>query len=135
MNINTIFSVFNLKKESSEDTKFEINENILAEYWVGMYKKLILNFLTSGKEFLKKLNTDLNLDLTDVEKAGEFIVYKTAWIYISNIDITNKIHFKVLKNHKDKHLIKYLNLGIKHFESIEDYEKCAFLKNIIDKIK
>lgn len=139
MNINKIFSIFDTNKEpfieSFKNEEFILDENVLAEYWVRMYKKLILNFITLGKEFLKKINNDLNLDLQDVEKAGEFIMYNTAWAYISNIDTNNNIHLKVLKNHKDKHLIKYLNLGIKHFEFIEDYKKCAFLKNIVDKIK
>jgi len=113
----------------------KVDKNILVEYWIRMYKKLILNFITFGKKFLKKLNDDLKLDIEDVEKAGEFLVYNTAWGYISNVDVNDPLHYKILKSHKDQYLSKYLILGIKHFELMEDYEKCAFLKKILDKLE
>jgi len=104
-------------------------------YWVGMYKKLILNHINFNKKivkFFQKSNKDL--DLNDVKEAGEFVTYNRAWSYIKKIDISNKDHIKGIKTYSDEYLDTSLKLGISFFIETEQYERCAHLQKILDSL-
>lgn len=137
VNLNNIFELFS----SNEDLE-GVNDKLYSDltsnpiYWVGMYNKIILNHVSFSKrirKFLKDINHSLDED--DVKNAGEYMVYHRAWSYISNIDINDESHGLYVNEYKDKSLTITLALGIKFFEKYEDYEKCAFLKNILDILK
>lgn len=103
-------------------------------YWIGMYKKLILNHINFNKkvvEFFKEANEELDSD--DVKEAGEFVVYNRAWSYIQKIDINKKDHIDAIEKYCDEYLDISLKLGILFFEQSEEYERCALLKHILDK--
>ena len=128
---------------------FSSNENLDGEkdivhidftktpvYWVGMYKKLVLNHLNFNKKvvkFFKESNEEL--DVEDMENAGEFVVYNRAWHYIQNVDINVEEHVLAVEKYQDEYLDTALKLGIHFFEEQEEYEKCAHLKHILDKIQ
>jgi len=104
-------------------------------YWVGMYKKLILNHINFNKKivkFFQKSNKDL--DLNDVKEAGEFVTYNRAWSYIKKIDMSNKDHMKGIKVYADEYLDTSLKLGISFFIETEQYERCAHLQKILDSL-
>ena len=137
INLNNIFELFSFN-EDLEGVNEELYSDLTSNpiYWVGMYNKIILNHVSFAKR-IKKFLEDINhpLDESDVKDAGEYMVYHRAWSYISNIDINDKSHELHINKYKDKSLIITLSSGIKFFEKFEDYEKCAFLKNILDILK
>ena len=82
-------------------------------------------------KFFKEANKEL--DIEDVKEAGEFVVYNRAWSYIKDIDVDNKDHIDAIEKYCDEYLDIALKLGISFFEQLEEYEKCALLKHILDK--
>jgi len=104
-------------------------------YWVGMYKKLILNHINFNKKIIKFFQkSDKALDLGDVKEAGEFVTYNRAWSYIKKIDMTNEEHVKGIKVYADEYLDTALKLGISFFIETEEYERCAHLQKILDSL-
>ena len=137
MNVDNVFDLFS-SDENLEgiNTKVYIDFTKTPIYWVGMYKKLVLNHINFNKKvvkFFKESNQEL--DVEDMENAGEFVVYHRAWHYISNININVKEHVTAINQYGDEYLDTSLELGIHFFEEIEEYEKCAHLKKILDKSK
>jgi len=63
------------------------------------------------------------------------VVYNRAWHYIQNVDIDNKEHIIALNKYSDEYLDTALKLGISFFEQQEQYERCALLKKILDKVE
>ena len=104
-------------------------------YWVGMYKKLILNHINFNKKIIKFFQkSDKALDLGDVKEAGEFVTYNRAWSYIKKIDMSNKEHIKGIKVYADEYLDTALKLGISFFIETEQYERCAHLQKILNSL-
>lgn len=134
MDLNKIFNIFTPNLEDNQIETYSYDDIIESPvYWVGMFKKLIANhnnFNHNITQFLTKTNQELSL--YDVETAGEFIVYMRAWYWISKFDITCKEHQITFINHCDEHLITYLKFSISFWEDYEEYEKCAYLKAILD---
>lgn len=100
-------------------------------FWVGMFKKLIYNHKTFSKkviQFFEKMNEEL--DLFDVENAGEFIAYNRAWYWIEKVDLSLEYHQEALHFHSDEILLSSIKFSISYFEESEEYEKCAHLKKI-----
>ena len=137
INLNNIFSLFSTDEElDGVNSKVQIDFSQTPIYWIGMYKKLVLNHINFNKKvvkFFKESNQEL--DIEDIENAGEFVVYHRAWHYIQNVNIDNEEHVIAIKKYADEYLDTALKLGISFFEQHEDYEKCALLKKILDKSK
>ncbi len=138
MDLSNIFNLFNeseeVEKEISEDNYIDFKSTPI--YWIGMYKKLILNNSNLNKkivQFFKDSNEDLDVD--EMSEAGEFITYQRAWEYIKDINPEDEFHRKVIKKSSDEYLETTLKLGILYFEKKEIYENCAFLKKILDEVK
>ncbi len=103
-------------------------------YWIGMYKKLVLNHINFNKKVVKFFkDSNQELDIKDMENAGEFVVYNRAWHYIQNVNINVEEHVLAIEKYTDEYLDTALKLGIHFFEEWEEYEKCAHLKHILDK--
>lgn len=113
-------------------TSLPIIDQNHPNYFIGMFTKLMLNHLNYTKDLIKTFKkTDPILDIKQIEQVGEVMLYGRAWFYIENIDITDAYHVEVLLRDKDDILLA-CQLALKYFEEIEEYEKCAFLKKIID---
>ena len=105
-------------------------------YWIGMFKKIMLNYDVFSKKFISLFREDgSEIDTADIEKAGEHFVYERAWEYISKLNITIPIHLNTLIQYKDPVLIKNLNKTLLHFQDSEEYEKCAFILKLIEELK
>tara|TARA_B100001094_G_scaffold19283_1_gene16477 strand:+ start:98 stop:520 length:423 start_codon:yes stop_codon:yes gene_type:complete len=135
INLDNIFHLFspNDDLEGIDNGKVHIDFKNTPIYWVGMYKKLILNHINFNKKIMKffqKSNKDL--DLNDVKEAGEFVTYNKAWSYIKKIDLNNKDHKKGINTYADEYLDTSLKLGINFFIETEEYEKCAHLQKILN---
>ena len=136
VDVNKIFGLFDgegknssPKKDKSENVIFDLKEHPL--FWVGMFKKLIHNHKTFNKKimgFFSKM--DEELDLYDVEQAGEFVVYNRAWFWISKINTQDRICQEAILHYADDYLLTYVRFAISYFEDFEEYEKCAHLKKI-----
>lgn len=142
MDVNKIFGLFDTSGEGSKplfDHKNDMS-HLLDNYkehplfWVGMFKKLIhnhKNFNTKVMNFFTRME-DEELDLYDVEQAGEFIVYNRAWFWISKVDPQDRICQDSILHYTDEYLETYLKFAISYFQDFEEYEKCAHLKKILD---
>lgn len=135
--LDNIFELFSSNENvDGENDIVHIDFTQTPVYWIGMYKKLVLNHLNFNKkvvQFFKESNHEL--DVADMENAGEFVVYNRAWYYIQNVDINVKEHVLAIEKYQDEYLDTALKLGINFFEEQEEYEKCALLKRILDKIQ
>ena len=134
-NLNHIFHLFgpndNLDGTGDDTTLIDFKNTPI--YWVGMYKKLILNHVNFNKKIIKFfLKTDRDLDLNDMKEAGEYVTYNRAWSYLKKIDISNKEHLKGIDAYADEYLDTALSLGINFFIETEQYERCAHLQKILD---
>jgi hypothetical protein len=135
--LENIFELFSSNEDlDGENNEVHIDFTQTPTYWIGMYKKLVLNHINFNKKvikFFKESNEEL--DIEDVENAGEFVVYNRAWHYIQNVDINVKEHVIAIEKYQDEYLDTALKLGIHFFEESEEYERCALLKTILDKIE
>lgn len=133
-------NVFNLFSESEDldginsEVYIDYSEDPL--YQLGMFKKTILNHINFNKKALQFLKGEHNeLDVEDIRTAGEFIVYNRAWRYIDGIETDSDAFIDTLKRYNDEFMNTSLRLGINFFEQQEEYEKCALLKKILDKLE
>ena len=137
VNLDNIFHLFesNDNLDGTENNTTLIDFKNTPTYWVGMYKKLILNHINFNKklaEFFQKSNKDL--DINDMKEAGEFVTYNRAWLYIKKINIKDKEHMKASQNYADEYLDIALKLGINFFIETEQYERCAHLQKILNNL-
>ena len=138
MDLSKIFKLFNENEEVennlSDDTYIDFKSTPL--YWIGMYKKLVLNNSNFNKKIVQFFKeSDEELDVAEMSEAGEFITYQRAWDFIKNINPEDEFHRKTIKNSSDEYLETALKLGILYFEEREMYENCALLKKILDEIE
>lgn len=102
-------------------------------YWVGMFRKIMLNYDSYSKKFISLFREDgSQVDTADIERAGEHFVYERAWEYINKLDITIPLHLSSLSQFRDPVLIKNLNKTLLHFQDSEEYEKCAHILKLIE---
>lgn len=121
---------YNYKKSSTLPT---INEEDPV-YFLGMFYKLIMNHFNYGPELIKMFrNAVPKLDMAEVQVAGELMLYDKAYGYLNKFDPEDPYHLRALgKENKNAELEAALKLSIKFYEEEEEYEKCAFIKTIID---
>lgn len=138
MNLDNIFNLFNDNDENqyNDDTSLLIDFSDHPLYWIGGFNKLISNQLFFKKFTVKtfqNISPDLNID--ELEKAGEELMFRKAWDYIKPFDLSKPLHVDCLKIKTSNELIENLQAAILFFEAFEEYEKCALLKNIENKAK
>ena len=133
--LNDIFGLFSHEDEDISNGKTSYEElKSSPMYYVGMYKKLILNHINFNKKvlsFFQKANEEFEIE--DIKEAGEFVTYNRAYGFIKNIDLKNSEHVEGVNYYKDEYLDTSLKLGISFFQQHEEYEKCAFLLKILNK--
>lgn len=137
---NKLFSLFGSSDDDRYDEKKSIKEFeklVEAELEqpmnkLGMFVKLIINhmvFHQKLKKFLDKESPGI-IDLETTKKASAFAVFNRAWHYIKGIDLKEKKHCQAVMEYKSGPLRQTLGEAIFYFESVEEYEKCAFLHTI-----
>ena len=140
VDVNKIFGLFNEDKNPKHDSDSNQDMSYLLEdykqhpmFWVGMFKKLIYNHKVFNAKVLNSFkDLDSELDMNDVENAGEFIMYNRAWYWINKIDIKETLHQNALTHYADEILLTYTKVVTLYFQELEEYEKCAHLKKIQD---
>ena len=142
IDIDKIFGMFG--KGDSDDrypepSKKEI-EGILGfeefrttpTYHLKMFQKVVLNHMTFQKKLIKLFSeSDPEIgDFSDLEEAGQHMAFYRGWDYLKMTNLDKEIWRDCVRIQDPKRLRKALNLTINFFESIEEYEKCAFIKKI-----
>ena len=136
IDVNGLFNLFPHSKDEEGEGEISTNIKITPQYWLGMHKKLVLNHINFKKRAINFFSkSELELDIEDVQKAGEFVAYNKAWTYISMIDMNDKHHVDCITRFGDEVLETSLELAIKYFQESEEYEKCAHLLKILKKSK
>ena len=140
MDINKIFGSFN--SSSRDDDGFEKptflypykdDEDNHPKYYVRMFTKLVLNYTNYNKQLIDFFGkSDPELNVGEITQTGETMLYNRAYQYITQIDIQDKYHTKILFEEANPKLKKALNKSLIFFESEEEYEKCAILKKYLD---
>ena len=139
MSIQGIFGLFGFPEDDGESPygkRDELNESLdvfkeTPHFKVGMFCKMIKN----GKSFTKQLlgffkTSNDPIDLSGIDEASEIMMYNRAFSWIQECDLEDDNWKLALHNHKEKGIIECLIGSIKYFESIEEYETCAFLKKL-----
>ena len=135
MNINNIFDSFKNPQEENDETSLMVDFSEHPLFWIGGFNKVISNNLFF-RQYTAKMFKDVqpDLDMDEVQRAGEHLMYEKAWDYIKSIKLDNQFHVDCIQEKASSEFFKNVVLSIKHFEKLEEYEKCALLKSIEDKI-
>ena len=142
MDINKIFGAFN---SSSKDDSWggsygmsytpstrQIDENH-PRYFIKMFQKLIINYTGYSDKIIDFFGqADPDLDIGEVKRAGENMLYNRAYNYLINIDIQDEYHVRILFEEAKSKLEEALQKTLSFFENEEEYEKCAILKRYLD---
>ena len=128
-----IEKIFNNFKDDSTTVVVDFSQHPVV--WIGMFKKIIINHISFKETIIKtikKNNPELEED--EIRIAGNIILYSRAWEYIKNVDLNMESHIDALLSLYSEDLMMALIKSKKHYERYEEYEKCAFIKSIIDRI-
>jgi hypothetical protein len=91
------------------------------QYRLGMFIKIINNIDYFRKNIRRALKGEGSENINEFE---DFLVYNRAWYWIKDFDLSNP---EVVKVYNYGEALLALDLSIKYFEEIEDYEKCSYL--------
>ena len=132
MNINKIFSLFKSPEEPEETvTQIDLSESPVI--WIGMFKRMIVNYETFAKQLIQFFkSSEPSLDVEEIERASGYMVYSKAYDHLAKLDLTNNTYLDSLQLYSDETFSFVLDKALVYFESVEEYEKCLFLKQIQD---
>jgi hypothetical protein len=131
--------IFNLFNRADEDPplkeKAEIADQLMnfretPVFWVGMFKKLIINSSNARKQIEKIFPKEVAEEFFQVKDLNELFMFTRSWSFISKINLQEPTHKEALKIFNDVDFIVCLRLSISFWEEREEYERCALLKNI-----
>jgi len=137
MDLNKIFKLFGSfdKEEEPKEVVTQVDLSESPMMWIGMFKKMIINYETFVKQLIQFFkSSEPSLDVEEIEKVSSYMVYNKAYDHLFKLDLTNKTHLDSLQLYLDETFSFVLNKALLYFESIEEYEKCLFLKQIQDLI-
>jgi len=137
MNLNNIFNLFdNYQDNENDETSLLIDFSEHPLFKIGGFNKIIKNHIFFKQytiKMFKNISSDLNID--EVEKAGEHLMFEKAWEYIRDLNMENPLHIECVENKASKEFSNNLELSLTFFEKLEEYEKCAIIKKIKDKVE
>jgi len=135
MDLNKIFKLFG-SSDKEEEHKEVVEQIDLSEspmMWIGMFKRMITNYETFAKQLIQFFkSSEPSLDVDEIERASSYMVYDKAYNHLIKLDLTDKTHLDSLQLYSDETFSFVLNKALIYFESVEEYEKCLFLKQIQD---
>ena len=133
MELNNIFDLLIDYKDTNYQHPPEEDFPSSITHKIDMFIKLLRNghaFKDSIMSFLSKSHEELDYD--DIKQAGEFLIYNRAWFWVCLFKPNKQWKLAILDYSNKIEFIKYINLSIKYFESIEEYEKCSILNKIFN---
>jgi hypothetical protein len=137
MNLKNIFDAFNSENfQNDDETSLLMDFSEHPLFWISGFNKIIDNHLFFKQytvKTFKSISPDVNID--ELEKAGEELMFRKAWEYIKSIDLNKNLHIDCIKTKASRDFIYNLQISIQFFEALEEYEKCAHMKDIQNKIE
>ena len=141
MDINKIFDLFGSadfdtpleKKAKAADGLILIQETPM--FWIGMFKKIILNNQVFYHQLKSPLPEELLKEIAQGDDLADMVTYSRAWFYISKLDLKRRVDIDALSTFTDNDLLYASEMALRFFEDKEEYEKCAHIKKIQDSIK
>jgi len=137
MDINKIFNLFD--GSSLENKAEEASDTIIIQetpmFWIGMFKKIILNNQVFYHQLKSHLPEELLKEISQGDDLADMVTYSRAWFYISKIDLKRRVDVDALATFTDENLLYTTEMALRYFEGVEEYEKCAHIKKIQDTIK
>ena len=137
MDLNKIFKLFGSsdKIEEPEETVTQVDLSESPMIWIGMFNRMITNYETFAKQLIQFFkSSEPSLNMEEVERASSYMVYDKAYNHLAKLDLTNTTHLDSLQLLSDETFEFVLNKALLYFESVEEYERCLFLKQIQDKV-
>ena len=140
MDKEKIFGLFDKHFDEGVNTEVELYKKTFR-FKIEMFIKVVIygeKWKSSVVNIFSKTDSDLNVK--EIDEAGDFMLYTRAWFWIEQFDFNNDDCLEDLRSitHTDKDsfngsdLFISLMRAIKYFEKIEEFEKCAFLVKIRD---
>lgn len=136
MNLNTIFGLFGFDEDNDNSAK-KLKKEVEGfkespHFKVGMFYKMIVNGQNFQEQLMKFFsNSNLDKDFnTGLDEVGDYMLYTRAYYWIQEINLSNEDWINAISYYCDKEMVECIKLSIKHFEEIEEYEKCGLLKKI-----
>lgn len=137
MDINKIFGLFD--GSSLENKAEEASDTIIIQetpmFWIGMFKKIILNNKAFYQHLYNSLDPEVVKEMAGMDSMADIVTYSRAWFYASKLDLKRRVDIDAIIAFADDDMIHALVMAIKFFEQKEEYEKCAHLKQIQDVIE
>ena len=132
MDLDKIFSMFNTSPEPIENPYIN-NLELLKDhpaFYLGMFHKLI----NREDEITLQIIVE-NLDVDEetrrnITRMSELLTFTQAYSYLSTIDLSE--HSDYLLTYNNPELKKALKKALQYFVKTEEYEKCSFIKKVID---
>lgn len=132
MNIERIFELFHSSPQLEE---IKVSHDELS--CLKMFIKINQNseaILMKIAMFFKMADPDM--DIEDIIKVGETLKHERAYHWLKMFNEFNIKDWGYISKYVEKdELMGYLASHISYWETLEEYEKCAFIKKIFDKIK
>lgn len=139
MNVGGIFALFGFNEDGKEDKKLKKELEAFKEtphFKIKMFSKMVSQGMGFKNQLLKFFsNMQPKMDTSDLGEAGDFMMYNRAWYWISECNLRKKDWKLALKENASEDLIGCIEVVLRYFESLEEFEKCAFLKKIQDFVK
>ncbi len=140
MNLERVFDLFGFfdnDKETNKRLEQEVDDyKSTPHFKVKMFIKLINNGIIFKRQVIDFFQqADPSLDKADINEAGDFVMYTRAWFWISQCDLTDEKWQECLRFIPHTKLNECINPCVEHYLALEEYEKCALLKQIQDFIK
>jgi len=141
MDINKIFNLFGSadfdtpleKKAKAADDLIMIQETPM--FWIGMFKKIILNNQAFYYQIKQYLPQQLVEEIGQGDDIADMVTYSRAWFYISKLNLERRVDVDALTAFTDEDLVYASEMALRFFEGKEEYEKCAHIKKIQDASK
>ena len=132
MNTEYIFKLFNdsLVHKSDDEIEKEIMES--AHYNSKMFIKYITNLKNFQLKLLMMASKDSERDLISEKEQAEAIGFVRAFNYVSKVNFYDKNHVNDLDLINPYDFAYCLQLSKKYFLRVEDYDKVAFLVDMLD---
>jgi hypothetical protein len=137
MDLNKIFSMFDDgDSKDTDEVSLLVDFSDHPLYWISGFNKIINNYVFFTQYIIKNFNNiSPELNQEEIDTIGVTLLFNRSWEYIKRLNLDNPFHIDCLKIKSSESLNDSLEAAILFFEKIEEYEKCAFLKNIQDKVK
>ena len=137
MSIKGIFGLFGTP-EDDDKFKKELDDSLdvfkeTPYFKVRMFCKMIKNGSNFTRQLLNFFKTsDDHINMSGVDEASEIMMYNRALSWIQECDLKKNEWKLAFHDHKEKNVLDCIKKSIKYYEKMEEYETCAFLKEIQD---